>query len=664
MTFVGDFPEPSPLRRAIEVAHQADETALVNALIEDAALDPGVRRRVAGRARRLVEAMRGEGRPVGGLDAFLHEYGLSNEEGVVLMCLAEALLRIPDADTADRLIRDKIADADWEGHLGHSESLLVNTSTWALMLTGRVIRMDAAGAPDVGQFLKRLVAKSGEPVIREALRHAMRILGRQFVMGRTIDEAIERAREAEPSGYRHSFDMLGEAALTEADAERYRDAYAGAIAAVGREGAGRGPVEGPGVSVKLSALHPRFELAQRDRVMTELVPRLRQLSEAAKAAGIGLCVDAEEADRLEISLDVFEAVAGDKALAGWDGLGLAVQAYSKRAGAVLDWLAELARGHRRRLMLRLVKGAYWDSEIKRAQEQGLDGYPVFTRKVSTDVSYLACAKKMLAATDAFFPQFATHNAQTLAAVLELAGPYPDFEFQRLHGMGEALYDHVAADPAVGEGLRCRVYAPVGSHEDLLAYLVRRLLENGSNTSFVNRIVDAAAPVEDIIADPVEKAKALGTKPHPRIPLPRALYGAGRENAGGIDLDDPARLRALATEMAAARAPARAAPTPGSDGGRERPVLDPANRRRQIGTVVEAGPADIERAAIRAAAAAAQWDAHPATDRAAVLGRAAGLLEARMAEFIALAVREGGKTLPDAVAEVREAVDFCRYYAMR
>ncbi|MGH6661566.1 MAG: proline dehydrogenase family protein, partial [Rhodospirillales bacterium] len=522
---------------------------------------------------------------MGGLDAFLREYELTSEEGVVLMCLAEALLRVPDAATADRLIRDKIADADWQRHLGRSESLFVNASTWALMLTGRLVDVGDGGGGDVGDILKRMAAKSGEPLIREALRQAMRILGRQFVMGRTIEEGLASAREMEAKGYRYSFDMLGEAALTAADADEYMRAYGDCIAAVGKAGTGRGVVEGPGVSIKLSALHPRYELAQKGRVMAELVPRLVELAAAAKTHDIGFCLDAEEADRLDLSLDIVEAVAGDPRLAGWNGLGLAVQAYSKRTPAVIDWLADVARRHRRRLMLRLVKGAYWDTEIKRAQEQGLDGYPVYTRKAFTDLSYQACARKILSLTDVFFPQFATHNAQTLATVLELVGNYSDFEFQRLHGMGEALHELIVERGVAGPGrVATRIYAPVGSHEDLLAYLVRRLLENGANTSFVNRIVDKTAPVDDIIADPCDRATRVGAKPHPRISLPVRLFGDERENSHGLDLGDPAELRALAGAMQAAEGSRLAAPIPGgNDGGDERPVLDPADRRRQVGT---------------------------------------------------------------------------------
>ncbi len=654
MSFIGEFPDPDPLWRDIEAATRADETARVNALLMEIPLDDKGRRRIAKTARRLVEKIRRRGGGQGGLDALLHEYELSNQEGVVLMCLAEALLRVPDAETANRLIRDKLAEADWEGHLGHSESWFVNASTWALMLTGRFVKLDVETLGDAPSLLRRLVARSGEPVLREAMKRAMRIIGRQFVMGRTIGEALDRAGEGEARGYRHSYDMLGEAARTAADAEDYFNAYADAIGAIGATSAGRGVIDGPGVSIKLSGLHPRYEFGQRHRVINELVPRLLELVRRAMEAGVGVCIDAEEAERLGLSLEVIGAVFGDRGLAGWEGLGLAVQAYQKRAPLVIDWLADLARRHGRRLMVRLVKGAYWDTEIKRAQELGLDGFPVFSRKVCTDVSFIACAARLLAARDAIYPMFATHNAQTLAAVLELAGEYRDFEFQRLHGMGESLYDHVAD----GFDIPCRVYAPVGGYRELLAYLVRRLLENGANTSFVNRLVDEALPIGEVIADPIAEAAALASKPHPRIPLPAALYGGERRNSKGVDLSDPATLRPLVEAMAAARRPWRAV----AGSIRERPVLDPSDRRRRVGTVAEATAGDVKLAVARTKAAAPAWGATAAGDRAACLERAADILERKMPELIALLVREAGKTIADAVAEVREAVDFCRYYA--
>ncbi len=658
-----------PARAAIRAAYRADERASLEALIPLARLEPERADKSAALARRLVVAVR-QGRRAGGLDAFLHEYDLTSQEGVVLMCLAEALLRIPDADTADRLIRDKIGPADWERHLGHSRSLFVNASTWGLMLTGRVVRLEPEQLADVGDLVGRLVARSGEPIIRQALVQAMRIMGRQFVMGRTIDEALKRAAPAEAQGYRHSYDMLGEAACTRADAERYFEAYLNAIATIAAAaGASAGNNDDlwvrPGISVKLSALHPRFEFSQRRRLMAELAPRLLELARRARAAQIGLTVDSEEANRLDVTLDVFEAVYDDDGLGDWEGLGLAVQTYQKRGIHVVDWLEGLARRRGRRIPLRLVKGAYWDSEIKLAQEQGLDGYPVFTRKAATDVCFLACARKIAAAGEAFYPQFATHNAHALAAVVALMGERRDYEFQRLHGMGEVLYaELVGADKL---GLACRVYAPVGSHEDLLAYLVRRLLENGANTSFVNRIVDEALPIDEIIADPVETIAAAGLTPHPRIPLPERLYGAERRNAAGLDLSDPLTLAPLAEAMAAAADGTwEAWPVVAGEAleGSERPLVDPADNRRVVGRVAEAGAQAIEAALGSAAAAAAGWDATPAAERAACLERAAELIEEDMAYLMAFCVREAGKSVGDALAEVREAVDFCRYYAQR
>jgi RHH-type transcriptional regulator, proline utilization regulon repressor / proline dehydrogenase / delta 1-pyrroline-5-carboxylate dehydrogenase len=664
MIFSEPLPPADHLRSRLRQAYRADETAIVEQLLIAAELPAPTLDRIAERARDLVRKVRAARVGQGGLDAFLHEYELSSRQGVVLMCLAEALLRIPDAETANLLIKDKLADAEWEKHLGGSESVFVNASTWALMLTGRVIRLDKTGE-DLAGVLRRLVARSGEPVIRQAVTQAMRILGRQFVMGRTIEEALERARGPERRGYRYSYDMLGEAARTASDAERYDRHYRAAIAAIGRASSGRGPIEGPGISVKLSALHPRYEFAQSRRVMQELVPRLAALARLARDVDIGFTVDAEEAERLDLSLDVVEAVSADAALAGWNGFGLAIQGYQKRALPLIDWLAAMAHRHGRRLMVRLVKGAYWDSEIKQSQERGLEGYPVFTRKASTDVSYIACAKRLLADPEAFYPQFATHNAHTLAAVLEMARNRRDFEFQRLHGMGEALYDQVVATDAAGHP--CRVYAPVGSHEELLAYLVRRLLENGANTSFVNRIVDEKLPIAEIVADPVARVRRLAEKPHPRIPLPAALYGRERRNSAGIDLTDPDRLQMLAEDMVrAAAAGWRAAPLVGgvAQAGKSRPVLDPADRRRRVGDVIEAEAGAVDQVLARAARAQIDWNAGGAEARARLLERASDLFERETPALMALAVREAGKTIPDALAEVREAVDFLRYYAAR
>ena len=663
------FSDPSPdrdaTRAAVAAHYRRDESTVVESLLAGLDFDREHRARIERRAEALVLEVRRRRVGTGGIDAFMHEYELSSQEGVVLMCLAEALLRIPDADTADRLIRDKLGPADWERHLGHSESLFVNASTWALMLTGRLVGLHDYEGQSLRSVLGRLVGRVGEPMIRQSVIQGMRIIGRQFVMGRTIGEALARARDDEARGYRHSFDMLGEAARTAADAERYFEAYRSAIEAIGTASSGRGPIEGPGISVKLSALHPRYELAQHARVMDELVPRLRELARQARDFDIGFTVDAEEADRLDLSLDVIDAVCAGEVLRDWDGFGLALQAYQKRAYPALEWLAALARRRRRRFMLRLVKGAYWDTEVKRAQERGLDGYPVFTRKASTDVSYLACARRLLGQGDAFYPQFATHNAQTLASVLEMAGSRTDFEFQRLHGMGEALYEQVVGEG--GLGIACRVYAPVGSHEDLLPYLVRRLLENGANTSFVNRIVDESAPVAEIIADPIARVRALEWKPHPRIPLPAALYEPERINSRGLDLSALGELEPLALAMREAASQTwRAGPiVDGAAGdGFEKPVHDPSDRSREVGRVREADPRSLERAFEAASRGARAWEAVPAGDRAACLERVADLYERDLPAFMALAIREAGKTLPDALAEVREAVDFCRYYAAR
>ena len=665
MILSNSLPAADPTRAALAAAYRMDETARVEELLAELDLPADQLDRIAEAARRLVAEVRQRRVGTGGIDAFLNEYELSSREGVVLMCLAEALLRIPDADTADRLIRDKLGNAQWDRHLGHSDSLFVNASTWALMLTGRIVRFGDVGASDFSTLLKRMIARSGEPVIRQAVTQAMRILGRQFVMGRTMAEALERAQPMEARGYRYSYDMLGEAARTMADADRYMRAYEQAIEAIGRASAGRGPIEGPGISVKLSAIHPRYEFAQRARVMTELVPRLKALALAARRHDIGFTVDAEEADRLDLSLDVVAAIHGDPALADWRGFGLAVQAYQKRATHAIDWLAALARRCGRPLMVRLVKGAYWDTEIKRSQERGMDGYPVFTRKATTDVSYLAAARRLLAAPDAFFSQFATHNAHTVAAILEFAGTSRAFEFQRLHGMGEALYEQIVGADKLDRP--CRIYAPVGSHEDLLAYLVRRLLENGANTSFVNRIVDEKLPIADIVADPIGRMRRLPAKPHPRIPLPADLYGAARRNSRGLDLSDPTRLDPIAAEMKdALRRSWQAAPLVGGvrQPGKSVVVKDPSDRRRIVGEAQWADGRQVGLALARAVRAGPAWDATPAEQRAAVLERAADLFESHRAELMALAVREAGKTIPDAVSELREAVDFCRYYAER
>ncbi|MGQ9366996.1 trifunctional transcriptional regulator/proline dehydrogenase/L-glutamate gamma-semialdehyde dehydrogenase [Azospirillum sp. ST 5-10] len=656
---------PTALRAAITAAYRRPETECLPPLIARATLPPDLAAAVAGTARSLIVALRAK--PLGrGVDGLIQEFSLSSQEGVALMCLAEALLRIPDAATRDALIRDKVAGGDWRSHLGSGRSLFVNAATWGLMLTGRLV--GAAAEPVLASTLTRLIARGGEPLIRQAVDFAMRIMGERFVTGQTIAEALAKARAREAQGFRYSYDMLGEAALTAADAARYHADYVNAIHAIGAAAAGRGLYDGPGISIKLSALHPRYSRAQAERVMAELLPRVKELALLARRYDIGLNIDAEEADRLELSLDLLEALCLDRELAGWNGIGFVVQAYGKRCPFVIDYLIDLARRSGHRLMVRLVKGAYWDAEIKRAQVDGLAGFPVYTRKVHTDVSYIACARALLAAPDAVFPQFATHNAQTLATIHHLAGPDfrpGQYEFQCLHGMGEPLYEEV-----VGPLKRpCRVYAPVGTHETLLAYLVRRLLENGANSSFVNRIADPAVPVEELTADPAAVAAALDPvgAPHPHIALPRDLYGDERANSAGVDLSDEDALRRLSDALAAsADAAWTAAPllADGERGGPARPVANPADHRDAVGTVVEATPGDVAAAFGHALAAAAGWGAVPPAERGACLRRAADRLQERMPTLMGLIVREAGKSVPNAIAEVREAIDFLRYYAAR
>lgn len=661
--FAAALPALSPLRAAVVAACRRPEPDCVAPLLDQARLPPDAARRVAEQARHLVEGLRRHARR-GGVEGLIHEYALSSQEGVALMCLAEALLRIPDAATRDALIRDKIAGGDWRAHLGHSPSLFVNAATWGLLVTGRLAATrDEAG---LSAALTRLIARGGEPVIRTGVDLAMRMMGEQFVTGRTIAEALRNAARMEAKGFTYSYDMLGEAALTAEDAERYNRSYAAAIRAIGDASAGRGVLRGPGISIKLSALHPRYVRAQRGRVLAELVPRVRALAVSAKGHDIGLNIDAEEADRLDLSLDVLEALALDPALAGWDGLGFVVQAYGKRCPFVIDVLIDLARRSGRRLMVRLVKGAYWDSEIKRAQVDGLADFPVFTRKIHTDVSYLACARRLLAAPDAVFPQLATHNAQTLASIVEMAGPafrLGQYEFQCLHGMGEALYEAVVG--ATDLRRPCRIYAPVGTHETLLAYLVRRLLENGANTSFVNRVADESVPIETLIADPVATVEAMprpGT-PHEGIALPRALFGPARANAAGLDLADEMALAGLSEALAASgRMLRRAVPTGADPASADRAVRNPADHRDDVGFWRPAAKPEIDAALARAALHAEAWASTPAATRAECLRRAADRFEARMPVLIGLIVREAGKSYANAVAEIREAVDFLRFYA--
>ncbi|HEX5651217.1 MAG TPA: bifunctional proline dehydrogenase/L-glutamate gamma-semialdehyde dehydrogenase PutA [Steroidobacteraceae bacterium] len=657
----------TPVGRAINDDFLADEESLVRRLADLARFEPSERETVLATARRLVEAVRKAPKAKSGLDAFLRQYDLSSQEGVILMCLAEALLRIPDDDTADRLIADKLRSGDWASHLGDSQSLFVNASTWGLMLTGRIVRLDPTDVAAPQSAIGRVAGRIGEPIVRTAMRQAMKIMGHQFVMGRTIKEALDNSLTGESRRYRYTFDMLGEAALTSADADRYFEAYRSAIGALGaRTGEYPDFESRPSISVKLSAMHPRFERSHRQRVLNDLTPRLVELCHLAREAGIALTLDTEESERLELTVELLAAVAREPSLAGWDGLGIAVQTYQRRAVPLLRYLIRLANETRRLLHVRLVKGAYWDAEIKRGQERGLPTYPVFTRKPNTDVSYLACARIVLEEGRNLYAQFATHNAHTVAAIAELARKYKrEFEFQRLHGMGEELYAQVTG--ADGFALPCRVYAPVGNHEDLLPYLVRRLLENGSNSSFVNRIVNENEPIDAIIADPVQTVDRFETCVHPRIPQPLDIYMPERRNSAGVHLVNGSVLASMAERMEhVSRRPWVATPLVGGEehGGASVAIRNPADHGDHVGTVVAATPRQVTQAIDIAVEAQPAWDAAPADVRAAALDKAAELFEENTPELIAMCVREAGKTVPDSVAEVREAVDFLRYYAAR
>jgi len=661
------FETESLLRQAIDRNYHRDEEAMVLDLLERAQLNPVTAQKANLLARWLVQQVRDQKEEKGVLEAFMQEYDLSSEEGVVLMCLAEALLRIPDDDTAEKLISDKMGDADWESHLGRSSSILVNASTWGLMLTGKLVRLGEQSRKSVGEALRRLVNRSGEPVVRSAIRQAMRIMGYQYVMGRSIDEAMERAQKRSNRAFRYTYDMLGEAAMTAKDAERYFDSYKSAIQVLASRERGEGEdiYSAPSISVKLSALHPRFEFTQHRRVLDELSPKLLELALLAKSADMALTIDTEEADRLMLTLDTFRAVFCNPGLGDWQGLGLAVQAYQKRAFPLLDWLASDALKVGKRIPVRLVKGAYWDTEIKHAQVEGYGGYPVFTRKANTDVSYIACARRLLEERTAFYPQFATHNAHTISVVTALAGDRLDFEFQRLHGMGEDLYGVVLNSDRFHHA--CRVYAPVGSHEDLLPYLVRRLLENGANTSFVNRISDESLPIEEVAGDPIAKVSETRPVAHPSIPLPRRLYGDSRLNSKGVNLANNSELHDLAEAMQPfAKELWSASPMLGEETnpseGSDKEISNPARLEDVVGRVRNTTPDQVDSAIDLAMAQAERWDRIPAGERAAMLEGAANLLEENMPEFMALCAREAGKTVHDAVAEVREAVDFCRYYA--
>lgn len=653
------------LRRAITQAYRRPEPDCVRPLAAAARLEPPIKAAISGTARTLIEALRAKHRGTG-VEGLVHEYSLSSQEGIALMCLAEALLRIPDTETRDALIRDKIAEGDWKSHIGGQKSLFVNAATWGLVVTGKLT--STVSDRSLGAALTRLIARAGEPVIRRGVDMAMRMMGEQFVTGETIEEALKRARPLEARGFRYSYDMLGEAATTAADARRYYRDYENAIHAIGHASGGRGVYEGPGISIKLSALHPRYSRSQAERVMGELLPLVKRLASIARSYDIGLNIDAEEADRLELSLDLLESLSLDPDLAGWNGLGFIVQAYGKRCPFVLDFIIDLARRSNRRMMVRLVKGAYWDAEIKRAQLDGLEGFPVYTRKVHTDVAYIACARKLLAAGDAVFPQFATHNAQTLATIYHLAGPNfktGAYEFQCLHGMGEPLYDEVVGKDKLDRP--ARIYAPVGTHETLLAYLVRRLLENGANSSFVNRISDPNVSVDELTADPVDIVEAMPSigMPHDQIALPANLFGRDRRNSAGIDLSNESVLADLSDKLAATVGQNWNALPILADGlteGATRDVLNPADHGDRVGRVTEVRSEDASRIARLAAGAVESWAAVPPAERAARLLRAADIMQARIEPLMAIAIREAGKTAANAIGEVREAIDFLRYYA--
>jgi RHH-type proline utilization regulon transcriptional repressor/proline dehydrogenase/delta 1-pyrroline-5-carboxylate dehydrogenase len=624
------MPIPASPPPPFSAPYAPDDEAMAARLLPAARLDKAQEGRIDHTARTLIEAIRANDDPLGGVEDMLREFALSTKEGLALMVLAEALLRVPDARTADQFIEDKLAQGDFVHHETKSSAFLVNASAWALGMSARVIQPGETLQGTIGRLTKRL----GAPAVRAATRQAMRLMGNHFVLGETIEAALSRAQPQSSRHQRYSFDMLGEGARTKGDAVRYFDSYASAIEAIGGTAGDRSLPDRPGISVKLSALHPRFEAVSRARVMNELVPRLIDLARQAKSYDLNFTVDAEEADRLELSLDVIAAAFGDSSLAGWDGFGLAVQAYQKRASDVIDYVDRLARSLDRNMMVRLVKGAYWDTEIKRAQERGLDGYPVFTRKAMTDLNYIACAQQLLALRPRIFPQFATHNALTVATILELAPNRRGFEFQRLHGMGEALYAKLGEDhPDIAH----RTYAPVGSHRDLLAYLVRRLLENGANSSFVALAADVAVPISQLLQRPADIIGRADNANHPNIPLPRDLYGAERKNSRGVELGERVALAQLVADIAAASLPA-------------------------LGSVTDASESEANAAIVGARAGFKPWAATSAETRAAILEKAADLLEARAAHFIALLQREGSKTLDDSISEVREAVDFCRYYA--
>ena len=659
MLFDDNYITDCPIRQKIRDFYRIDEEEAMKFILPEAEISLAARSRAWERARKMVIRIRQENTDNNGIDALLNEYSLSTEEGVVLMCLAEALLRVPDKKTQDKLIQDKIGQGSWSRHIGGSESLFVNASSWGLLLTGSMVKYSGDSTKHQYGMLKRAVGRFGEPVIRKAMRIAMKIMGQQFVMGENIEDATERAQKKETKGYVYSYDMLGEGARNMEDAQKYYKAYVDAIHVIGDKAKGRGPRTSPGISVKLSAIHPRYEFTNRQRVLDEIVPKLKELALLAKQYDIGLTVDAEESERLDISLDIIEAVFLDDDLGDWNGFGLAVQAYQKRAIFVIEWLRKLTEQTHRKLMVRLVKGAYWDSEIKNAQSDGEPHFPVFTRKSSTDVSYHACANRLLEYRDTIYPQFATHNGYTASTILELAGDDKEgFEFQCLHGMGDSLYDQIVSE----EKIQCRIYAPVGVHEDLLAYLVRRLLENGANSSFVNAIVDTEKPVEDLLFDPMERTQRLKQVYNEQISLPKDIYGEERQNSKGIDITDINELVPLKNNLEAWFEQNQKAVAESDKSGVA--VVNPANTKEVVGYHKYASSDDMKSALENAEKAFATWSKTPVSERAELLRKTADMLEDHMDEFIAICIKEAGKITKDSIDEVREAVDFCRYYAAR
>ena len=659
MLFNGNLLNPDPVRQKIREFYRIDENQAVDHILPEAEVNMAARSKAWERARKMVLEIRQDQGKNSGIDALLNEYSLSSSEGIILMCLAEALLRVPDQETQDQLIRDKLSKGQWSSHLGNSDSLFVNASSWGLLLTGNMVKYADTKTNYHFGMLKKTLGKLGEPVIRKAMNIAMKIMGKQFVMGESIEDAIIRAKDKEQHGYVYSYDMLGEGARTQGDADKYFQAYLHGIDIIGGAAKNQGPRKSPGISVKLSAIHPRYEFTHRERVLNEIVPKLKQLCLLAKHYDIGLTVDAEESERLDISLDIIEAVFCDDELGDWGGFGLAVQAYQKRAMYVVDWLKNLTDKANRKMMVRLVKGAYWDTEIKNSQKDGLEHFPVFTRKSSTDVSYHACANRLLAYRDTIYPQFATHNAYSASVIIELAGDDKSgFEFQCLHGMGDSLYNQIVTRDKV----QCRVYAPVGEHEDLLAYLVRRLLENGANSSFVNAIVDDSRPVESLLEDPVEKTQRLKQKYNGQIVKPLEMFGQERINSRGLDITDVTQISPLRDSLetwvsenviSEAQVPEQGVA-----------VRNPANHDEIIGYHVFDSSSDMQVKLEKAQQAFTTWSVTPVGERAELLRRTADILEKHTDELIALCIKEAGKITQDSVDEVREAVDFCRYYAAR